>query len=165
MRLEDISSNTNIIAFRKVRSLSDFIFGNEITNLFFNDKSNCKIERSKKTKKIKFIYHNNNLLFILRPTSGYFALTLYSAQKIIDHIPPPKLRAIVQNDVSEFIKKGRNVFCKHLIKIDENLRPNDEVIVVNENDKLLGIGKLKLPVDYLLSFDKGVGIKIRKGNK
>ncbi len=165
MHLDDISSSSDLLAFRKIKSLSDYIFGKEVTNLFFNNIDNFKIERSKKTNKIRFVYLNNNLLFILRPTSGFFALTLFSAQKIIENIPSPKLRAIVQNDISEFIKKGRNVFCKHVIKIDENLRPNDEVIVVNENDELLGIGKLKLPIDYILSFNKGVGIKIRKGNK
>jgi len=165
MHLDDISSSSDLLAIRKIKSLSDYIFGKDVTNLFFNNINSLKIERSKKTNKIKFVYLNNNLLFILRPTSGFFALTLFSAQKIIENILSPKLRAIVQNDISEFIKKGRNVFCKHVIKIDENLRPNDEVIVVNENDELLGIGKLKLPIDYILSFNKGVGIKIRKGNK
>lgn len=154
----------DMLGFRKIIALSNYNFGEEITNLFFNNMDDCLLERSKKTDKIKFINHKKNLLYTLRPTSGYFSLTLYAAKHIIENIPPPKLRAVVKSEVSEFIKKGRNAFCKHIIKIDENLRPNDEVIVVNEEDELLGIGKLKLAVDYVLSFDRGVGIKIRKGN-
>ena len=164
MNSENSISTQDLLDFRKIMSLSNFIFGKEITDLFFNDLKKCKIERSKKTNKIKYIYLNDNLLYIFRPTSGYFALTLFAAQIIIDNIPPPKLRAIVKTEISEYIKKGRNVFCKHILDIDQNLRPFDEVIVVNKKDELLGIGKLKLPIDYVLSFDRGVGIKIRKGN-
>jgi archaeosine-15-forming tRNA-guanine transglycosylase len=43
------------------------------------------------------------------------------------------------------------------------LRPNDEVIVVNENNDLLAIGKLVIPVPYVRSFQTGIALKIRKG--
>ncbi|MHA2325799.1 MAG: PUA domain-containing protein [Promethearchaeota archaeon] len=70
---------------------------------------------------------------------------------------------MLTNDISDFIKKGRNVFCKHVIDIDDNLRPLDEVIIVNQNDDLLAIGKLKLPTTYIRSFSSGIAIKVRKG--
>jgi predicted RNA-binding protein (TIGR00451 family) len=75
----------------------------------------------------------------------------------------PNLRVIVLNEISEFIMKGRNVFCKHVVDVDENLRPLDEVIVVNQKDELLGIGKLKIPVPYVKSFKRGIAVNIRKG--
>jgi predicted RNA-binding protein (TIGR00451 family) len=103
------------------------------------------------------------LLLTLRPTNGFFTLSLFSANKIINGTPSPKLRVIVLNDISEFIKKGRNVFCKHVVDIDESLRPLDEVIVVNQNDELLGHGKLKVPVPYVKSFSNGIAVSIRKG--
>jgi predicted RNA-binding protein (TIGR00451 family) len=82
---------------------------------------------------------------------------------IIENISTPRLRIIVLNEISEFIKKGRNVFCKHVVDIDENLRPLDEVIVVNQNDELLAIGRLKLPISYVKSFSSGVAVNVRKG--
>ena len=66
-------------------------------------------------------------------------------------------------DISEFIKKGRNVFCKHVVEVDTNLRPLDEVIVVNQEDELLAIGRLKLPVDFITSFKTGIAVMVRKG--
>jgi uncharacterized protein with predicted RNA binding PUA domain len=102
-------------------------------------------------------------LLTLRPTNGFLTLTLFSAQILINKISPPKLRVIVLNDISEFIKKGRNVFCKHVVDIDENLRSLDEVIVVNQDDELLGIGKLRIPVSYVKSFSHGIAVNIRKG--
>lgn len=102
-------------------------------------------------------------MLTLRPTNGLYTLSLFSAEKIIENTKPPRLRTIIKNEVAEFIKKGRNVFCKHVIGIDNNLRALDEVIVVNEDDELLGIGRLKIPVPYIKTFKKGIAIKIRKG--
>ncbi|MFX1327663.1 MAG: PUA domain-containing protein [Promethearchaeota archaeon] len=152
-----------LLGFRQIKAISDYQFGKEITNILFDDINHIKFERSKNTNKIRYIYYNNNLLLTLRPTCGFFSLTLYSAEKIIKSISPPKLRVIVLGDISEFIKKGRNVFCKHVVDIDENLRPMDEVIVVNQDDELLGIGKLKIPVPYVKYFSSGIAVNVRKG--
>ncbi len=152
-----------LIGLRQIKAVSDYQFGKEITDILFDDIKQIRFERSPNTYKIRYIYYKNNLLLTLRPTSGFFTLTLYSAQKLINKISPPKLRVIVLNDISEFIKKGRNVFCKHVTDIDEDLRPLDEVIVVNQNDELLGIGKLKIPVSYVNSFSHGIAVNIRKG--
>ena len=73
------------------------------------------------------------------------------------------MRAVVLNDISDFIRKGRNVFCKHVLDIDDNLRPLDEIIVVNQKDNLLAIGKLAIPIPYVRSFKTGIAINVRKG--
>jgi len=39
----------------------------------------------------------------------------------------------------------------------------DEVLIVDENDDLLAIGRLNLPIDFILAFDRGVAINVRKG--
>ncbi|MFX1302809.1 MAG: PUA domain-containing protein [Promethearchaeota archaeon] len=152
-----------LIGLRQIKAISDYQFGKEITDILFDDIEQIHFERSPNTHKIRYIYYKNNLLLTLRPTNGFFTLTLYSAQKLINKISPPKLRIIVLNDISEFIKKGRNVFCKHVTDIDEDLRPLDEVIIVNQNDELLGIGKLKIPVSYVKSFSYGIAVNVRKG--
>jgi len=102
-------------------------------------------------------------LLSLRPTNGFFTLTFNAALKILENTMSPTLRTVVLTDISAFIKEGRSVFCKHVIDIDEALRPMDEVIVVNQEDDLLAIGRLKLPVPYIKSFKTGIAIKIRKG--
>jgi len=152
-----------LLGLRQIKAISDYQFGTEITDILFDEIDQISVERSPNTNKIRYIYYNDNLLLTLRPTNGFFTLTLFSAAKIINNTSSPKLRVIVLNDISEFIKKGRNVFCKHVIGIDENLRPLDEVIVVNQEDELLGIGKLKIPVNYIKTFSSGIAVNIRKG--
>ncbi|MHA1985849.1 MAG: PUA domain-containing protein [Promethearchaeota archaeon] len=155
--------NALLLGLRQVKAISDYQFGKEITDLLFKDLDNIQIKRSSTTKKIRYIYLENNLILTLRPNNGFFTLSIYSARMIITNFKAPRLRVIVLNEISEFIKKGRNVFCKHVIDIDENLRPLDEVIVVNQDDELLAIGRLKLPVTYIKSFSSGVAVNIRKG--
>ena len=150
-------------ALRKVKAISDYQFGQSITDILFEDESKINFEFSKNTGKIKHIFYRNKLLLNLRPTNGFFTLSLFSAEKIIKNIPTPRLRGIVMNEISDFIKIGRNVFCKHITDIDDNLRPSDEIIVVNQEDEILAIGKLMIPVPYVRSFKTGIAIKVRKG--
>jgi uncharacterized protein with predicted RNA binding PUA domain len=152
-----------LLGIRQVKAISDYQFGQEITNILFKELDDVSIERSRSTDKIRYIFHRKNLILTLRPNNGFFTLSLYAANMIINDTTTPKLRVIVLNEISEFIKKGRNVFCKHVVDIDENLRPLDEVIVVNQDDELLAIGKLKLPVSYVKSFSSGVAVSVRKG--
>jgi uncharacterized protein with predicted RNA binding PUA domain len=154
---------TLLIGLRQARAISDYQFGKDITNLLFKDINNIHIERSSATKKIRYIFLKNNLILILRPNNGLFTLSFHSARIIINNFEAPKLRVIVLNEISEFIQKGRNVFCKHVVDLDENLRPLDEVMVVNQDDELLAIGRLKLPTMYVTSFSSGIAVNVRKG--
>lgn len=151
------------LGLRKIKAISDYQFGIDVTDILFDDLENIHLKRSPNTNKIRYIYHKDNLLLSLRPNNGLFTLSLYSAKMIMDKFPAPKLRVIVLDEISEFIRKGRNVFCKHVMDIDVGLRPLDETIVVNQADELLAIGKLKIPVSYVKSFSSGVAVNIRKG--
>ena len=152
-----------LIGLRQVKAISDYQFGKQITDVLFKNIQNIRLERSRSTNKIRYIFHNDNLILTLRPNNGFFTLSLYSANIIIQNCVSPKMRVIVLNEISEFIEKGRNVFCKHVVELDEDLRPLDEVIVVNQNDKLLAIGRLKLRFSYVKSFSRGVAVNVRKG--
>jgi len=152
-----------LLGLRQIRAISDYQFGKDITDILLDDTNQIHFVRSQKTNKIRYVYYKDNLLLILRPKNGFFTLTLFSAEKIIKKASTPKLRVVVLNEISEFIKKGRNAFCKHVVDIDGGLRPLDEAIVVNEDDDLLGIGKLKVPVSYVKAFSVGIAVNIRKG--
>ncbi len=122
-----------------------------------------KFEHSRNTGRLRFIYFKDQLWGMIRPNDGFFLFTPHSANYFIKHSKFPKLRVVVQNEVSEFIQQGRNVFSKHVVDCDPNLLPFSEVIVVNEKDSALAIGKVLLNRDEMLSFNTGVAVKVRKG--
>ena len=60
---------------------------------------------------------------------------------------------------------GKSVFAKFIIDCDENIRSNDEVLIVNEEGELLAFGKALLNHKEMLDFKTGQAIKTRKGFK
>ena len=155
------NSSYNII--RVIKAITDYQFGSAITNALFEEFPISDIEYSKNTGRIRHIYVNDELYLNYRPNIGLFSLSLIAARRILVKTDPPKLRVIVLNEISEYIKEGRNVFNKHVVDIDNNLRSLDEVIIVNQLDELLGIGRLKLPIPYVRSFNNGIAVIVRKG--
>jgi uncharacterized protein with predicted RNA binding PUA domain len=148
---------------RQLRQIAKYQFGEEFAAILVPD--GVQITISKKTKKVREVLLGENRIATMRPTDGYFSIGLFGAERIISATKSPKQRVIVQNDVSEFIIEGRNVFAKHVVAVDTNIRPEDEVIVVNEKDKLLAIGKAQLSAEYMLAFEKGIAVKVRYGAK
>ena len=154
-----------LLGLRKLKGISDYQFGPEITDILFSDPSKIELIRSKNTGKIRYIHLNNKLLLTLKPTNGFYTLGFLAAEMIINNTESPKMRAVVLTEISKFIKKGRNVFCKHIVDIDEYLRPNDEIIVVNQDQEILAIGRVAIPIPYIKAFNRGVAIDVRKGNR
>ena len=74
-----------LIDFRKLKAISDYQFGPSITDILFNNEENLRIERSKNTNRIRYIYEMDDLLLTLRPNNGFFTLSLFSAQKILNN--------------------------------------------------------------------------------
>jgi uncharacterized protein with predicted RNA binding PUA domain len=148
---------------RKLKAISDYQFSPEITDILFKNSERLTIIRSKNTDKIRYIKRDDELLLTLKPTNGLFTLTFQAAKLITNNTTPPTLRAVILTEVSSFITEGRNVFCKHVVDIDESLRPMDEVIVVNQEDEILAIGRVNVPVEYVKTFTRGMAVNVRKG--
>ena len=147
----------------KLRSIGNYQFGKPIGDYLFSP--HISVVHSKRTGRIRLIYEDDNLIATLRPTNGLLALTIHGAKIILKRTKPPRLRVQVENSIADFIRKGRNVFAKHIIKSDLNIHPNDEVIVVDQKDELLGVGKAVLSGEEMIAFKNGVAVKIRKGIK
>jgi len=124
---------------------------------------NLELELSAKTKRVRNIFVGPDLWGFLRPMDGLFLLTPSSAKFLIKLLKFPKLRVVVQSDVSEYIQQGGNVFAKHVVNCDPTLIPSSEVIVVNEEDLPLALGRLLLNREEALAFKTGIAVKVRKG--
>ncbi len=148
------------IEYLKRRLLYQFALEEETLNKFIP--SNIQIEISKKTKKIRFIYLEEKMWGMIRPHDGFFLFTPDSAKFLIKTTQYPKLRVVVLPEISEFIQAGRNVFAKHVVDCDPNLIPFSEIIVVDESDVPLALGKALLNREEMLAFNEGVAVRVRK---
>lgn len=146
----------------QLTAVADYQFGRKAGAALFKGK--IRIERSRRTGRVRHAYDpRGRLLATLRAKDGYLALTPQGAFRLLKAFKPPRLRVVVQSDVAEFIRQGRNVFAKHVVVADPEIRPEAEVLVVNERDALLGVGKAVLTGREMTAFKTGAAVKTRHG--
>jgi len=146
---------------QKIRSVADYQFGKGVGAKFFSD--DVRIVYSRNTGKIRHIYLGDDLLVTLRPTTGMFILTIAGAKHMISKVNPAPLWVRVEDFAEQFIAKGRSVFAKHVTDADQNIRPREEVIVIDKNNQVLGVGWALLNGPEMLSFQRGIAVKVRRG--
>ena len=128
-------------------------------------KGNINVEKSKKTGKIRHIYDGKTLIVNMRASDSYLVLSKEGAKRLHNSTAYPKNRVVVNKDSEPFALDGKSVFAKFVVECDENIRSNDEVLIVNEEDKLLAYGKSLLSAVEINNFQTGQAIKTRKGFK
>jgi len=148
---------------RKLVGVANYQFGLGVGSVLFEKR--IMIARSRRTGRIRHVYEGGRLLATLRPKDGYLALTIRGATILLsrtEHLPNV---VTVQNDVSEAILDGGDVFAKHIVHADASLRPAEEVIVTDEHRHLLGVGRAVLSGADMAHFKRGVAVKLRRGIK
>jgi predicted RNA-binding protein (TIGR00451 family) len=146
---------------QKIRSVADYQLGKGAGKALFPDKVNIVFSRN--TGRIRHIYLDNDLLATLRPTDGMFSLTLAGAKRLMRGVKPPRLWVKVQKDVEPFVAQGKSVFAKHVVNADDEIRPQEEVIIIGENNRVLAVGKAVLTGKEIKAFKHGVAVKVRRG--
>lgn len=145
---------------RRIRVVANYQFGRHASRVF---PKTIRITRSPNTHRIRHIYRDDELLATYRPKDGLLALSIPGGEALKKIFKPPKLRVRVVPGVEDFIRKGGNVFCKHVEEVDPELRPAEEVLVVDRKDRLLAVGRSFFNAEEMLSFKVGVGVKVRHG--
>ncbi|UCE15830.1 MAG: pseudouridine synthase [Candidatus Bathyarchaeota archaeon] len=148
-------------ALQKIRTIANYQFGKGTGKKLFPN--NVQITHSRKTGKIRHIYLNKKLLTTLRPTTGLFALTITGAKQITKNMKPQRLWIKIEKEAEPFVTKGKSAFAKHVTDADEEIRPQEEVIIINKNNKILAVGKALLTGKEMKTFKKGVAVQVRKG--
>ncbi|MEM2466516.1 MAG: PUA domain-containing protein [Candidatus Bathyarchaeia archaeon] len=147
---------------QRIRSVADYQFGKGIGEVLFPQ--NVEIAYSKRTGRIRYVFLNGKRLATMRPMDGLFSLSIEGAKRILESGVPAKCLVTVKNDVSKFIAEGGDVFAVHVLKADDEIRPKDEVIVVNERGEVLAVGKALLSGEEMTAFKVGVAVKVRRGS-
>lgn len=148
-------------ALQKIRSIADYQFGRGIGTKLFPD--TVRIVYSKNTGKIRHIHLGEELLATLRPTTGLFVLTLAGAKRMINKVNLLGYWVKVRDEAELFVSKGRSAFAKHVIDADEEIRPQDEVIIINTENEVLAVGRALLSGKEMKAFSRGMAVRVRRG--
>ncbi|ADG13528.1 archaeosine tRNA-ribosyltransferase [Methanocaldococcus infernus ME] len=145
----------------RIKRMLEYQYGYDI----IKDKK-IKVVRSKNTGRLRQVLdENDNILFSVRSHDNLLIPSKLGAKLLWENIPFPKYRVVVNKEAEPFIREGRNVFAKFVIDCDEDIRPYEEVLVVNEDDDLLGYGTAILNGIEMKEFSTGLAVKVRGGIK
>ena len=148
-------------ALQRVRSVADYQFGRGVGEALFP--SSVEILFSKATGRIRYVNLNGERLATLRPTDGLLSLSVNAAKLLVERLGFASCLVTVRNDVSEFVADGGDVFAAHIVKVDDAVHSKDEVIVVDEDGRVLAVGRALLSGSEMRAFKSGVAVKVRHG--
>jgi len=144
-----------------LRAIADYQFKAPVGNILVPDDVNLKI--SKNTGRLReIISSDGRRVASIRASTFTYNLTLYGASLLHKATKPPKLRVVAVSEVSNEIIRTSSLFSRHVLTVDDDLRAGDEVLVVNEGDELLCVGRLVLSPDEVMYFTRGVAVRLRE---
>ena len=118
---------------------------------------------SRKTGRIRTVSHKGELLCTLRIDGG-LAITPHFAQILLKSRTFRENCVEINQDAYPFVKEGRSVFCKHVIKCGKKVRISADTPVLFKN-QVIAVGKAVLSYEMISDFDRGVAIKVRDSLK
>lgn len=140
----------------KAKTMADYQFGSGSGEALFFD---AEIERAR-TGRIRRALSKEGLVATFRASDGFIIPTLPGAERLLK-LPFPRNRVVVKREAVEFVRSGKSVFARFVKTCDREIRPYQEVILVDEDDELLGTGKALLNAEEMLAYQRGVAVKTR----
>jgi 7-cyano-7-deazaguanine tRNA-ribosyltransferase len=122
-------------------------------------------KKSRKTGRIRNIFFEKVHVFSVNARSGRIILTRDGARMLHQNLDFPGYRVVVAEDAIPFVRNGKSVFSRFVLDCDTEIRPGDQVLVVDARDELLAWGKALLNKKEMLDFNTGVAVNVKKGFK
>ena len=145
---------------KRVRTIADYQFGPFAGRILFPETVTFSLSR---TGRVNQVMDGGIRVATLRSYDGLFTLSELGARRLHAGISYPRLRVVVNRDAAPFVEAGRTAFARHVVVADPQLRANDEVLLVDENDVLLATGNALLSPAEMLAFTRGTAVKVRQG--
>jgi len=142
----------------RLKAIADYQFGWPAGDFLFPHENQIIVGVSPATRRIREVYDSEGLIAVLRAHDYYYSLSLLGADRLRRGFPPPRLRVVVK----ALREKMKTIFAHDIIDVDINFRAGDEVIIVDTEDRLLGVGRLRLSPADILSKVSGEAVRVRK---
>ncbi|MGD2200456.1 MAG: pseudouridine synthase [Candidatus Bathyarchaeota archaeon] len=145
----------------RLRAIADYQFGLGTGEALFPE--GISVEHSRGTGKIRLIFMEEALIATLRPTDGYLTLTIAGARRLASSVNSLGCAVTLMDDVAEVVAQGKNLMAKHVVSASSNIRPWDEVVVLDSKKGVVAVGRALLTKEEMLAFQTGVAVKTRRG--
>lgn len=143
----------------KLRAVADYLFGKGVGNALFTD--GIMIVRT--LGRVRQVGLGDEILCSIRASDGFIVLNRKGAKLVHSALKPPRLRVTVNDEAAPFVAQGKTVFAKHVVAADPEIRPAEEVLVVDSKDRLLASGRALLSGAEMVAFNNGKAVEVRRG--
>ncbi|WP_299291846.1 PUA domain-containing protein [Nitrosopumilus sp.] len=144
----------------KLKHTIDALFGVGVSKHL---PKNLDMTFSRKTGRIRTVFHEDKLLCTLRIDGG-LAISPYFAQILLKNKKFKENCVEINQDAAPFVQEGRSVFCKHVVWCGKNVKIAADTPVLFKN-KVIAVGRAILSKEMIDDFDRGVAIKVRDSLK
>lgn len=144
-----------------LRTVADYQFGRGAGDALFPGDEDVTVRRSTSGRPRQVTCDAGRIVSYL--TDGRFTLGVEGGRRLRSALPHPEYSVVVGDESAPFVREGKNVFAKFVGDVGESVRPRDEVVVVHENDTVLGVGRAELAAAEMRDFSSGMAVKVRSG--
>lgn len=145
----------------RLRQIADYQFGSGAGEALFGEPAELTVTRSKSGRPRQVQAAEGHLVSL--GLDGRFTLGLAGGRRLRETLDAPSGRVLVGEESEPFVREGRNAFAKFVTDVDASIRSDDEVLVVREDDTLLGVGRAELPATAMADLASGVAVSVRDG--
>jgi len=156
--MED-SSQVSEWTLRKLKAVISYQWDSHAGKLI--DSRSIQAVLSRSTSKIRYVKSEDDILFTMVPTTGLLTPTYKGGLALLEAGISQDYIVTMDSEVAEFVADGKSALAKFVRKASMNLRAGEEVLVVDEDYKLLGTGRALLNGKEMVEFDRGVAVMIR----
>jgi 7-cyano-7-deazaguanine tRNA-ribosyltransferase len=143
----------------RCRAVLDMQFGKGAGDML--DLGNVKLVKSERTGKTRNVVIDGAHALSMRASDGRFTLKIDGAKLLMRVLPSPKMRVKIEDEPANFASKGNNVFAKFVMECDPDIRPGDDVMVVNSKNELVAVGRSLMNREEMLAFKRGVAVRVK----
>jgi len=146
----------------RARATADMQFGAGAADVLMDGE--VELVTSKRTGKLRNVLVDGEHVLSMRAQDGMYTLKLAGGRRLHAAWERPRMRVVVNEDAAPFARDGKSVFARFVVDADPGLRPADEVLVVDGDDALLGVGRTLMNRREMLSFQRGMVVKMRESS-
>jgi len=143
----------------KLRAVADYQFNRGVGKTLFPD----RVTVVRGNGRIRQVWLDGEPLCAIRASDGLIILNRKGAELLHSALVPPKMRVVVNDDAAPLVGSGKTAFAPHVTEADPEIRPGDEVLVVDGKNRLLASGTALLSGTEMIMFNHGVAVKVRRG--
>ena len=144
---------------KRARIIADYQFGRGAGEALFPYDTTYSLS---KTRRLRYLYSGKERIATDRASDNLLTLSMMGARRLHALFESPHLRVVASDDAAPFVAKGGNLFAKHVLSVDEEIRAGEEVLVVDSQDGLLATGTAVLAPEEMLQIKRGIAVAARK---